>query len=105
MIHNYPLSLPFSFAMQDPTLLSPMFQVPEILIDDPFKDEEYWEPTPWGPFCTLEKSDESWARPLGLGRVVSNKRLREQMLMKYEAMFSLKLYSTPSSMFFLSGGF
>ena len=34
------------------------------------KDVEEWEPTPWGPFANLEKSDECWARPLGLGRIV-----------------------------------
>lgn len=29
-----------------------------------------WEPTGFGPFAELEQSDESWARPLGLGRIV-----------------------------------
>jgi len=31
---------------------------------------EEWLPDAWGPFCDLEKSDEVWARPLGLGRIV-----------------------------------
>lgn len=33
---------------------------------------EEWLPDAWGPFCDLEKSDEVWARPLGLGRIVKH---------------------------------
>lgn len=50
--------------------------------------EPYWEPTPWGPFADLEKSDEVWARPLGLGRMVSSKErvayLIDQAMLNFE---------------------
>lgn len=33
-----------------------------------------WEPDSWGTYATLEKSDESWARPMGLGKMVDKKQ-------------------------------
>lgn len=33
-----------------------------------------WEPDSWGTYATLEKSDESWARPIGLGKMVDKKQ-------------------------------
>jgi hypothetical protein len=46
-----------------------------MIVDDlvPEFAQPHWEPGSWGKFVTLEKSDEPWARPMGLGRMVDSK--------------------------------
>jgi hypothetical protein len=45
---------------------------------------EEWLPDAWGPFCDLEKSDEAWARPLGLGRIVKHESPYVVVMMEVE---------------------
>lgn len=52
------------------------------LIPDSVNDD-YWVPDAWGPFATLEQSDESWARPMGLGRVISRQKAIAGMIVNY----------------------
>lgn len=89
----------------DPTpmaFLLNVFPVPEEMFVDPPPLTEYvWEPAPWGLFATLEKSDEHWARPLGLGRLVNVRlELEFRIRTRIDSMFM-----PPPKSFLINGGF
>ena len=66
-------------------LFNPVIKIPVDFVEDikplPVPMEELlWQPPKAGKFTQLEASDECWARPLGLGRMVSTWQLIRERL-------------------------
>lgn len=79
-------------------LYEAMITIPADLWLDAPLPELFWRPPPAGKFTQLEASDESWARPLGIGELVPFSQIAAEIKERLDRKF-LEMLNVPKSLF------